>query len=75
MKILFETRKKGLKNEDVEQALLDAEWSEAASAQRAMEEKLIHLGTLEPRKKKEKLLNFLRNRGFSDRVIYAVLRN
>lgn len=74
MKIFFETKKKGLRQDMVEQALLNLDWSETDSAKQAIKEKERHLSALDERKKKEKLLGFLRNRGFGDRVIYSLLR-
>jgi len=73
LKIMAETRRKGLPDSLVEASLLEQDWSETESIQRAIEEKERHLEGLEPRKKKEKLVNFLRNRGFSDRVIFSGL--
>ncbi len=73
-KIMNETRQKGLSVASVEQALLDLDWSEERVAKKALQEKVASLGSLEERKKKQKLMSFLRSRGFTDRVIYLVLR-
>lgn len=72
LKIMFEARKKGLPDDVVEQALLDQEWSEENAAKRAMDEKKRVLEGVDERRKKQKLINFLKNRGFTERVIYAL---
>ena len=75
MKVIHEAKQKGLALDLVEQALLDQNWSEEEAVQRAIEEKKRTLENVDERKKKQKLLMFLRNRGFSDRVIYALLNS
>lgn len=74
LKIMHETRLKGLPTRLVEQILLDQNWSEEKAANRAMQEKNRVLDEVDERKKKQKLLSFLRNRGFTERVIYSLLR-
>ena len=71
IKIMVETRRKGLDSNLVEQMLLNESWDEEASAERAIREKerLIH-NESDPRKRKAKFINFLRSRGFRDEVIY-----
>ncbi len=73
LKIISETRKRGLPNDLAESILLESDWSEAEAAGRAIEEKKRLLGALEERKKKQKLMQFLKNRGFSTRIIYSAL--
>jgi SOS response regulatory protein OraA/RecX len=74
IKIEVETRRKGLGKEAVEQILLDENWDEAESAKKALDEKESRINETDPRRKKMKLMNFLRNRGFRDEVIYKILR-
>jgi len=73
-KIMMETRKKGLSNDLVEQALLDAGYDEEESAKEAMETKDRVLSEQDERKRKQKLMNFLKNRGFKDSTIYKILK-
>lgn len=75
LKIMRETQQKGLPADLVEQALLNQEWSEEGQAKRAIQEKERALQNLEARKKKQKLLSFLRNRGFTERVVYSLLKD
>lgn len=75
LKIMNETRQKGLLSNAVEQALLDQNWSEEEAGERAIQEKERSLGDMEERKKKQKLMSFLKSRGFTDRVIYSLLRD
>ncbi|MCK5607412.1 regulatory protein RecX [Candidatus Pacearchaeota archaeon] len=74
LKIRLETRKRGLDNDLVDSALMNSEYNEKESCQKAMDVKLETLKEDDPRKKKQKLMNFLRNRGFADTIIYSVLR-
>lgn len=73
LKIMMETRKRGLSDNDVEQALLDAGWDEEIAARQAIETKSQLLSEMDERKKRQKLANFLKNRGFKDSTIYKVL--
>jgi regulatory protein len=73
LKIMMETRKKGLAGEMVEQALLDAGYDEEENAKQALEEKKRVLHETDERKKKQKLMNFLKNRGFKDSTIFRIL--
>ena len=74
IKLKIEARKRGV-NEDLFQSLLlDAGFDEAVACQRALEEKEGQVRETDPRKRKFKLMNFLRNRGFTDNTIYQVLR-
>lgn len=72
-KIMMETRKRGLDPDAVEQALLDAGWSELEAAKQAMEAKQRLLKEVDERKRKQKLVNFLKNRGFKDSTIFRLL--
>jgi regulatory protein len=72
-KIMMECRRKGLTDNMCEQVLQEIDWSEDESIKRAIEEKSRSLSGLDERKKRQKLMNFLRNRGFSDRVIFQHL--
>lgn len=70
MKIMIETRKKGLDNDLVDQVLVNNGWSEEDSLEIALETKKRTLNEADPRKRKMKLINFLKSRGFSGSVIY-----
>jgi regulatory protein len=73
-KIMMETKKRGLDQDMVEQALLDAGWSEEGAIKQAAEEKGRVLRETDERKRKQKLANFLKNRGFADSAIYRILK-
>ena len=74
IKLKIEARKRGV-DEDLFQSLLqDAGYDEAVSAKQALEEKEGQVREEDPRKRKFKLMNFLRNRGFTDNTIYSVLK-
>lgn len=73
LRIMVETRKKGLDQDLVDQMLVNENWSEEESAKRALEEKKRTLREADERKRKQKLVNFLRNRGFKDSVIYKTI--
>ena len=72
-KIMMETRKRGLDRDMVEQALLDAGWSEEKAVKEAFEAKGRLLNEKDERKRKQKLVNFLKNRGFADSSIYRII--
>lgn len=74
IKIMVETRRRGLDKELVDQMLENEDWSEEESAKKALEEKERTLSESDIRRRKQKLMNFLRNRGFRDAVIYGVLK-
>jgi len=75
IKIMVETRKKGLDQDLVEQMLLNEGWSEEESAKKALQSKERSVeNEKDERKRKFKLMNFLRNRGFRDEVIYSLLK-
>jgi len=73
-KIIMETRKRGLNDDIVEQVLLDAGYNAEESALKAIEQKSRVLNEDDERKKKQKLVNFLRNRGFRDSTIYKIFK-
>lgn len=74
-KIMMETKKRGLNHDMVEQALLDAGWSEEEAIKLAVEEKERVLRETDERKRKQKLVNFLKNRGFKDSTIFRILNS
>ena len=73
LKIKLETRKRGLDEELVEGILLNINYNEEEACKKAVEEKQKTLKETDPRKRKHKLMNFLRNRGFTDAVIYKAI--
>lgn len=73
-KIMMETKKRGLDQDMVEQVLLDAGWSELLEAKEALEAKKRLLSETDERKRKQKLVNFLKNRGFGNSAIYRILK-
>ena len=75
IKIMVEFRKKGIDSNLIDTLLLNENWSEEESCKQAFTEKERTLSESDPRKRKAKLINFLRNRGFRNAVIYKVLRN
>jgi len=74
-KILMETRKKGLDEQLVEQILENEGWNEDEAIKEAYEQKNRILGEKDKRKRDAKIANFLKNRGFSNSVIYGFLKN
>ncbi len=73
LKIMAETGKRGLSDNAVEQALLDAGYCETESAKTALTYKIRVLNETDARKRKHKLINFLKNRGFRDSTIYKTI--
>jgi len=73
IKIMVETRKKGLNSDLVEDALINIKWSEEESCKRAFEIKNNSIKEEDSRKRKQKLINFLLSRGFSNSVIYKII--
>ncbi len=73
LKIMVEFRKRGLDEELMEPLLLSAGYNEEEMCKKALEVKEKTLHETDPRKRKHKLMNFLRNRGFKDAVIYSTL--
>ncbi len=72
IKIMVETRRKGISEEEVDRVLANYGWSEEESAKKAFKEKERLLREDDPRKRKFKLMNFLKSRGFKDETIYRV---
>ena len=73
LKIMLEFRKRGLDEELMGPLLLSAGYHEEEMCKKAADEKGKTLKETDVRKRKQKLMNFLRNRGFRDAVIYQVL--
>ena len=74
LKIIMEIRKRGLDKDMTEVILLSVGYDEEEACKKAMEEKVRTLNETDPRKRKQKLMNFLRNRGFRDAIIYQGFR-
>lgn len=74
IKIMVETRRRGLDQDLVNNMLLNFGWDEEASARRALAEKEARTTERDPRKRKMKLISFLRSRGFKEATIYRVLK-
>ncbi len=74
-KIILEIRKRGINEAVAESIIQSSDWSEQAAAKRAIEEKERSLSGLNPQKKKQKLANFLKGRGFSTGIIYSLLND
>ncbi len=73
IRIMVEARRRHLDQSLVEQLLLESGWDARESAKKALEPKLRTLNESDPRKRKQKLMRFLQNRGFEDRLIFQVL--
>ena len=74
LKISIETRKRGLNKDLVDELLMNCGYDEEENAKKAYEEKLKTVHETDPRKRKFKLMNFLKNRGFTDSVIWHVVK-
>jgi len=74
LKIMIETRKRGLDKDLVDELLMNCGYDEEENAKKAYEEKLRTVHETDPRKRKFKLMNFLKNRGFTDSVIWHVVK-
>jgi len=74
IKIMIETRKKGLSTDMVEEELMNIKWNEEESCQKAFNQKDKLIKEDDKRKRKQKLTNFLLSRGFTNSVIYKILR-
>lgn len=74
MKIMAETKRRGLPAEMIEGLLLEQGYDEEKEAQKALGGKAILLTETDVRKRKQKLMNYLRGRGFTDRVIFHALK-
>lgn len=73
-KILYHCQMKGLAREAILPILERLEWSEEESAKRAHAAKARQLGEVKDPKSVQKMVGFLKNRGFSERVIWGVVR-
>lgn len=69
MKIMAEAHHKGLSRESVEHELLNLEWDELESCKKALASKDARINEADPRRRKMKLVNFLKGRGFTDQII------
>lgn len=74
LKIMLETRKRGLDWDIVQSILISSGYDEENTAKTAAEEKKKTLREPDARKRRQKMMNFLKNRGFTDSVIYHVVR-
>ena len=74
-KIIIETKKRGLDQDLVQSMLIGSDYDEEKMCKKAFEEKDKFLKESDPRKRKFKMMNFLRNRGFANNVIYTILNN
>jgi len=75
LKIMVEFKKRGLDDDLIEPLLMAAGYNEEDRCCQALDEKAKTVRETDPRKRKQKLMNFLRNRGFKDAVIYKGLRS
>ncbi len=75
LKIMVEIRKRGLDSDVVENLLLSSGYDEVEACKKALAEKEHTIREEDPRKRRQKIMNFLRNLGFKDAVIYSVLKN
>lgn len=73
-KIMIEARKRGIDKELTDAILLEIGYDEEANAAKALEQKEPTVRESDPRKRKFKLMNFLKSRGFTDTTIWHVLR-
>ena len=74
LKIMIETRRRGLDKILIDEILMNIGYNEEESAKKACSEKLRTIHETDPRKRKFKLINFLKSRGFTDAVIWQVAR-
>ena len=61
--------------ENITSDVVSTEGKRTESQKRAAEEKMRTLSEKDPRKYKQKLINFLRSRGFMDSVIYRIINS
>ncbi len=74
IKIKMEARKRGLDEDMMQSALQKSGYDEEKACKIALEQKEKTVSESDPRKRKQKLMNFLRSRGFTDSVIWGTLR-
>ncbi len=72
-KITMETKKRGLDSDLVQVALMNVGYNEEEMCEKAFEAKDKILQEVDPRKRKQKMMNFLKNRGFTNSVIFSLL--
>jgi len=73
-KMAMETKKRGLDPDLVQSILMNTGYNEEKMCQQAFEEKNKFIKEKDLRKRKQKMMNFLKGRGFTDSVIYGVVR-
>jgi len=71
----YELKQKGILKEDIEEALEELGLDDLALAKQAAENKKLSLVNLTPKKQQEKIMAFLKSRGFSWEVIKSVSEN
>ncbi len=74
LKLMNEARKRGLDSDMVQGLLVDLDYNEESMAKQAFEVKEKTISEDDPRKRKQKLMMFMRGRGFTNAVIYSVLK-
>lgn len=75
LKIQNEIKKRGLDTDKIDEYLKQKNWIEEESGKKAMEVKGRTLSETHPQKRKQKMMMFLRSRGFQERVIYHVIKD
>jgi len=73
IKIMIESRKRGLDKHDISSSLQNFGYNEEKSAKLAFEAKNKTIHEADSRKRKQKLMNFLRGKGFTNAVIWKLL--
>jgi SOS response regulatory protein OraA/RecX len=74
LKLMIETRNRGLDKDLVDELLMNIGYDEEENAKKAYDEKVKTVREADPRKRKFKLMNFLKGRGFTDSVIWHVVK-
>lgn len=74
VKLMAEAHRRGLREEIINNLLLEMEWNEEAQAKKALALKSFKKSD-DPRKQKMQLVRFLQSRGFRDETIYRVVRD
>lgn len=72
-KLKNEAHKRGIDSDLLAEVLMNTGYNEEKMAQQAFDQKSKILNESDPRKKKQKIMNFLKNRGFTNSVIYKVV--
>ena len=73
VKIMMEAQKRGLSTDLVENVLATDGWSEYESISDAFDKKNRVLSEKDDWKRKRKIINFLKNRGFNNSLIYKII--